>query len=1141
MRVFRALLHSCQSMVILFLWALSSQVAAEYLPNPQLDGQWNTGEAMLRGNGVTGSIDGRIFATTQPGKLWIFSPLDEGSTPVVFTPSNVVGIGGTPLQVTCTSSAILKEEGDGEILYAIHVVIDINSATGLPSQSRVFGVDPDTGLALWSVVLPNGSAVGNPAVGRDFIYISHTNVITGEGKLSLIQVSPSNEASVVETLESEGFPWGPPSVAAYPAETTLPWVEAVVWGDSASNGNSQEGNTYLLKVGNGSRSLQTLSEVSGSTRTAPELGRIQQAGNALDWKVVSANFGGRLFMWTEEADWDPFLGAEDPTGDDLFPSWVQAPSNQVMQVSPLFSTDETTVIIARSQGGLSGMEVRRGRRQWEIPTAAHLSQPVMHVPENANNNNPAVMYACDTSGVVRQITANDQGDLNWAISYCDAASLGAPCPQVSADIFVSKNGNRLFIANEQGSIFGARVATFATPAPTSVPTSPPTVLPPTTMPTVPDTFMPVADLPVVDTEAPSLVNPGDSSDSESSVPKSGLSSNELYIILGAVAASLCLCLVGAVICVKRRRKNRESEAKIKEEMAAVHRWKSNKKMYEQEIRELEDDMMQELSSGSPGRNKKRSVPATTPDTVVSKSETQTPSADASSPSQLATPRSKDRNSKSRPNTRSSPGTPPLRSISESLDEERASPVSVGKVVEQKVTNSPGKDVARNLAVEFASEDAEINDATPKKVTYLDPIKLDQQELPPSKSGLESRTETAEMATQRETTVETGGQGVASESSTGLLNLEWWGGNGENSDSELSGATDEPGPIRGPVRHPVGSSLAITNNPSNDEDDNTAISSVISGVTEEPGSIHASQRKQFYSMPSDLMSIDSSIYLDDNTAASPPSLPPDIQQPQRTPTSPHLVELAPPEGASVCSPESVSGRKIAPVLDVPNANRTEIPFAPYDSTEGAKQSHDKEPISRVSSARAHTRVISKSPRASIQSYDGKPVAFEERSQSRGRARAGLFSRREIQEMANLSNQRASQSNSGTGTSSSNTNVRTKSGRSYHADEKGKLRKTKKKKSQNKESTDGDSPWNSFLNQLAIAEQQFFNPTLTREESPPPPPPPSDPGSPPASPPPPPPPPLPETSSTAVKVPNTRRQYGRTRSTKQSFPPPRPPPS
>lgn len=1145
---------------IAFLLVLTRGILAEYLDSPEFIDQLNTGEPMLQGNGISGSADGRIFASTQPGNLWMFSPLVVDAEPVVFTPQTWVGVGGEALLTRSTSSPIVKEDANGQILYVVHVVVDVNPDTSQPVQSRVFGVDPDTGAVLWSSVFENSVAVGTPAIGQDFIYVSLNSVSANQGRLSLIQVSSFNEVFIVANYDSQFGPWGPPSVVEFPPQST--WTEAVVWGDSLANGNSPQGRTYILKVGSGGPSPvdEVVTDATGSTVTAPALGAMQQNGNDIDWNVATGNFEGRVNVW-READWSTMLGEEQvPPGEEVTPSWTRvgsqfSPGQQAMQVSPVFSSAETTVFVAGDGGGLAGWEVRRGRRQWDRPTSEILSQPVIHVPDNLENENAGVLYACDTSGVLRQLTADEVGTLTWAIDYCEANSLGGSCPQVSANIFLSTNGNRVYVPNEEGSIFVARVAVFETPAPTSTPTLPP-VDAPVAIPTTP-TRMPTSEEEF--TSSPSF-SPDESGSESNESKASGLSENGLYILLAVVVVALCVCLCAASFILKNRRKNKESEEKIKEEMAAVNRWKSNKKMYEQEIKELEHDTMQELSNGSPKQPGIQSQAANTPETIAAESESGSPEAETQPDGQVMgwKPGSPGSRSRSRSSSRARTGT--LGSISESMDEERASPIP------RDLDNS-NSEVARNLAIQFASEDNEV--AVAKEVhngKATSEVKPSQQENSTTKANdsqtgpvsqdndvTPSDTKDIVDATSNPTTVvstEGSAQGKSESESgdkkapttqkqmLGLLNLEWWNDNDDNrsdfNNSQLSGTTDEPGRISTRFEPQVVGTGYST------DDDGTAVSSMVSGLsarsqhTQEPGAINRrTQSMPNSSFASDVMSVDSgSIYLDDNTAASPPQSPPEILKPQATPPTPQRVQLEPPDGASVIASE--------PVLTGYSEPSVSATINPATKPTAKPSSYIP---NKYSAAVTNSRRIRSTAQPLVESHHGERLtAFEGKSMSRGRPRAGLFSRREIQDNTSAASSQSvsNQSYSEWSESDSSNNAVMSQRRGELPDTKYKAPKKNKASKRSKQSGTDDTPWNSFLNQLAMAEQEFFNPKLkassapkTRAVSPPPPPPPPESGSSDESEGPPPPPP-----SGRVKIDNTKRQYGRTRA-RQSFPKPLPP--
>eukprot|EP00977_Amphora_coffeiformis_P021845 scaffold10016_cov170-Amphora_coffeaeformis.AAC.10 len=1141
---------------------------------------------MLEGNGISGSIDGRVFATTQSGSLWILSPLEEESDPKVFTPPNWVDEAtGDALDLVCRSSVVLKETPTGGLLYAVYVVIDLDPATGQPVQSRVMGISPNDGSMLWFIVLDGSVAEGSPAIGQDFIYVVHNTIANEEGRLSLIRVVPSNSlyvANVADTILSTEAPWAPPSVSVFPASIESPWDEVVVWGDSYDNGRSEIGSTYLLKVGNGGvvRSFETLSESSGSTITAPTLGSIQALNGVYDWNIATGNYGGLFQVW-DQTNWDQILGGTTQVGGNLNPDWTETATSftsgvSPLRVSPVFSASETFIFVAGAEGGLSAWGLQRARLQWELPTLIHVSQPVLYVPLSQENNNPSVLYACDATGNIRQIEANNRGNLNWSVNYCEENSL-ITCPGVSADILISRNGNRLFVANEQGSVFGMRVAEFDTPAPTIVTTDPPTGVPtkapvvaPTTAPTV---FVPPEETPVdpsrdapTEGESPNLpigepaatLAPSGSptklprvtDDSRADVSESKSNSGGLYIVLTVVILTLVMCVAGAAVIIKRRRRSKESR-EIEDEMAAVRRWKSNKKMYEEEMKAEEEATMQELSSGSPRK-------ASFPPVVAAEAE----KAALQKAEPLITPRVKERRARSRSTsrTRASSNTPgTLGSISESVDEEIASPASMDsesvEVTVEDLEESVSGSLSRNLAIAFATEDT-MKDA---KSVDAKSVAVKRTESPaedllnePDEKMVQPNSGSAGKHSQESASEKKSSSSAEESKSVSQYVSEFLSLNSETAsqsnraeprrldsksssstylqdddksemNSTVSGNTDEPGRIRAYVPPPGTSPPDIHTDLSTD-DDRTDVTSLLSGVsarsglTDEPGAIKTQPRRVQYlpgsPVDSDLMSVDSSLYLDDNAATSPvpPADPISILQPIVTPTSlpSPPKRLDPPDGASVIgSPLSRDEDS-----DLAAAVGIMLPAMPCTSNSHSteKRSNSKE---RVGTALAKVNTRMRPYNAPRENLYTKPVVMEGNPQPRGRTRAGLFSRRERSDNPNENRPSASdQPSSG---------VTPSAPAASHSQEDLKIvgtassRKDKKKKSkpkENAEQADGSNPWNSFLNQLAKVEEEFFNPTMPQTKKDPKP-----------------------VSKPALKP--AKRQYGRTTSSKQSVPPPPPP--
>jgi hypothetical protein len=941
-----------------------------------------------------------------------------------------------------------------------------------------------------------------------------------------------------------------------------------------------------------------------------------------------------LHAWTPQANWNPFLErTQDGEAVDalLQPEWVQAATQFTsgqfpVSVSPILSADDDAVYIAGSEGGLAGWETQRGRRQWELPTfVPHQSQTVMYTPEG--NNDPTVLYYCDIGGTLRQVEPG-RGVLNWQASYCDFNQVTG-CPTVSADIVASRNGNRVYMANAEGDIFGAVVASFATPAPTFATTFAPTTSLPTTTPTVAPTSLsgptsgpssrrvdpdePGARDPPLDvTPGPSPLVPGLPAGNESPVDDDSKSA-QLYILLGVIVIALCICVgVLSMFCKRRKTSKAHEEREMKEEMAAVRRWKSNKKMYQDEMRNEEEEFMNDVGTGAPTGATAKSKVAAEPRRGA-----------------LVTPRRSsrgDRRSRSRSSTRNNtPGT--LDSISESADEEVMSSPEAEELSEVGMEVSVSLDgmekgesssVTRNLVYDFtmntaaqvagASQSGKGKKDGGKAAAKSSKVKKSEKAAAkaskvavavkatpiaskaanggkvPTKSKASAKTSKAVDAVKAAPTVSKSAEEPIAEQdvevswskkpdtladeppNSPLQRLKRADSTGTaeptspanrslvlNSPSTVSSPgspfndisddvddmddigsdlrsylTDEPGRIR-PAPPPVSTLKTMLS-----DDDMGSLLSALSGKsehtqnTDEPGHIRGPSKRNTRDMNiSDVMSVDTSVYLDDNTAASPPppAFPSPISRPEPTPP-----RLSPPGGASL------------EPLD--RGTLTKDPSGAADSPVDSRRStvaskNDKSPAScmmpALSIASEETLHRSNSFEKMPGSYSSTKVnprmlkgntLRDGAANVRPRTRAGLFSRRDraIENTAENTTTASNQSSSNVSTSdfsdttsgdyTSQEDLRVvgsaplppKSKRS-----KGKKREAKIPEEESGKTNDESNPWNSFISQLAKAEQDFFNPTL------------------------------PKKSPTATAKQPAPRQFGRSRSTKQSYPPPPPPPS
>jgi hypothetical protein len=1213
--------------------AFASRAAAEFLADPDFVYRFDSDEAMGNGNGMAGALDGRVYATTQAGNLWTLDPLNDDTEPVVYRPP-VFEEAGISYKVSCQSSVILQETEDGTVDYAMYMVADMDPSTGQVRQSRLLAVDPEEGSLLWFVRFEGAMVQGNPAVGQEFIYVVHNNVGgDNRGQLSLVQVTSRTQATLVDTVTSPGgvgTPWAPPAVTTFPEATgnnadPLRWKEIVVWGDFINLGLSRVGSLHSLRVAADAWSYQLLSEDPGSTTTAPALGLIGQAGNGnFEWTVATSNAGGLLHAWTTQADWNPFLErTEEGEAVDalLEPEWLQAATQVTtgqfpVTVSPILSASNDAVYIAGSEGGLAGWETLRGRRQWELASfIPHQSQFVMYEPEA--NNDPTVLYYCDVVGTLRQVEP-DRGVLNWQASYCDFNEV-TDCPFISADILASRNGNRVYMANAEGSVFGALVASFATPAPTPALTSAPTSTAPTTTPTSAPWSIPTSgpsvrrvdpdgtgtedggsrDPPLDATPAPSPLVPGLPAGNEATVEDDSKSA-QLYILLAVVVIALCIC-VGVLSMVFKRRKNSKEheDREMKEEMAAVRRWKSNKKMCQDEMRNEEEEFMNDLGPDAPKGTASKPTDATEPRRGA-----------------LVTPRRNrnsraDRRSRSRSSGRNNtPGT--LDSISEAADEEVMSSPGAEELSEvgmevslDGMEKGESSSVTRNLVFDFTMKAAAKSAKSSKTVE----AKADSGNAAVKASKVSKNGKAAAKASK---TVDTGKPSAEAAKATDsvkaaakvskaadvvkaapavtkaaeepnaeedvevswsmkqdtladeppkspLQRLSRANSTGTfeptspsnrsfvlNSPSTVSSPgspfndiddvdeggsdlrldlTDEPGRIR-PAPPPVSSLKTM-----HSDDDMGSLLSALSGKsehtqnTDEPGRIRGPTRRNTRDMNiSDVMSVDTSVYLDDNTAASPPppAFPSPIRQPEPTPP-----RLSPPGGASIEPMDRGT------LVNAPN-EAADSPAGTRRSTAALK--NNKSPAScmmpALSIASEETMHRSNSFERMPRSYSSTRVNARMISTpedtagiERPRSRAGLFSRHDRakenattasnQSSSNVSTSEFSDTTSGAYTSDEDMRIVGTAPlppkRSKAKSREAKGREAKQPEEESGKTNDEGNPWNSFINQLAKADQDFFNPTL------------------------------PKKSPTVKPKQSASRQFGRSRSAKPNFPPPPPPPS
>lgn len=527
-------------LALLLLLVCCHPCAGSFFSEPRV--QWTyrlpgagslVGRGLRSGNEVISSPDGSlVFATADDGSLHFIKVKDLRNS-FVYEPSSIPGT-----YTECRSGVTLMQSSSGQLQYVVYAVIDVPVKAGVlydgmtydPSRSqtlsRLLAVNLDGSLR-FSVPL-NGAVVGKPVVGADRLYVVHNvpsyvGTSSTRGKITVVRTT-ANPPTVTASISpfSEHGPFGPPTGTSVNMQGKQQDVVIVAeaWDDGYS---STQGKVYLLRPsalyddfngqGNDAYELRLMSDVAMASSSKPSI-------NADATEVFVGAAGSRMHGWSEAGSlWE--VVSNDKT--NISPSWdlaLEANKGNVTQpllVSPILSSDETLLYQVGASTKVYCIDTQRGDILWNSDGAAWGMQgSIMAEPRlvERRQDQPKVYVIEGLKGRVRQHDALT-GAIDWAID-CYTVS-GIPCHDaVEADFSVSPEGTMLYYGDVFGKIVALEIADFTTPAPTKLPTQKPVAIvaevskpkpepqpEPTPKPTTPPTTAPVAE-PVKRTPSPTI-------------------------------------------------------------------------------------------------------------------------------------------------------------------------------------------------------------------------------------------------------------------------------------------------------------------------------------------------------------------------------------------------------------------------------------------------------------------------------------------------------------------------------------------------------------------------------------------------------------------------------------------------------------
>ncbi|CAB9516156.1 expressed unknown protein [Seminavis robusta] len=455
-----------------------------------------SGRGFRSGNQVVASPDGKtLFATADDGTLHLIDTEDLRNSQV-FDPETIAGT-----FTECRSGVTLKYDANNkELAYVVYSVIDVPVQVGVlydglssdssrsSTLSRLLAVNLD-GTLRWSVPL-NGAVVGNAVVGgtqNDKLFVAHNvpNFIGASptrGKVSVVLLKGSRPTvtASVSPLNRHG-PFGPPSAATV-TTTTGTTMEVVVVAEAWEKGYSSDtGSVFLLKPsalyrefdgqGNDAYQLDLISDWAVGSVTKPVVKSFDD-NSALE--VFAGAAGARLSGWTGA---NTLAGVIDGSQEDVKSSWDvtlqtnKGNASQPLLVAPVLSKDQTVLYQSGASTELYCIGTENGEILWT--SSGNNRGSIRAEPRLVDNpqDDPKVFVIEGSKGKVRQHDASS-GVIDWTFDCHDVS--GIPCHDaVEADFSIDPSGNTLFYGDVFGKIVALQIATFTSQAPQAAPTDPP--------------------------------------------------------------------------------------------------------------------------------------------------------------------------------------------------------------------------------------------------------------------------------------------------------------------------------------------------------------------------------------------------------------------------------------------------------------------------------------------------------------------------------------------------------------------------------------------------------------------------------------------------------------------------------------------
>lgn len=553
----------------------------------------------------------------------------------------------------------------------------------------------------------------------------------------------------------------------------------------------------------------------------------------------------------------------------------------------------------------------------------------------------------------------------------------------------------------------------------------------------------------------------------------------IIVILASVAAVLCCIVCVAFLCLQRR-KDKEEEARIQEEVMVKKTWMSNKKAYEEEMRMEEQETLKALAPEG------ETLPADEPE---DDDESEEVPVEANAAKAIAGSnflrRNRNRNGKSQ---RGRWGDKSLGSISENDSE--------GDMLDSDMEEESGFEIALENMEGGNSEASAMNSRGPVAIDesltadpILSPEALARATTPPTNGESDSHfnwflqvLNIRAASTDRPTPTESRELQTVEEESLAVSNF-----------TETPSEDEEPGEIRSPSRGWSGPPPPIVP----DEPPSTPTRGYMGARSHDspartlsPGGDIPIVPKSPMS-PSDVLSVDDSMYLDESTMSPHSSKYSPKNRAMKQP-------MSPPGGASV-----LSGMTTKSPMSKDDAEADDFFNKPY-STPGAHYlmpslgaARNSRRVERNEDGPSRSPTGFQRPTRAAEEFDGTESARGATTFGAGAvtsartSRAGLFSRRQQPVEKLMPQYESDASVSDVDSVDQHQKMQfeqkqqdalqlQKDVRQWRPDPasspKAKAKDSPSSDSKDRKKNSG-SVWNSFLSELASAEEQFFNPKVS----------------------------------------------------------------